>query len=115
MTGEGVNALRIVFQLIGLILTGIAVFLLGSDLFALYKTGAFQPVDTGSLWFSIHKDSLQLAEPAIARYLHPWLWHPLITTMLLWPAFVVIGAPGVLLLLLTGRSPRRKHRKLFLE
>ena len=44
----------------------------------------------------------------VQRYIHPALWDPRIVTVLLWPAGLVFGIPGLLLLLLV-RRPRR-HR-----
>ena len=66
------------------------------DLIAWAMNGAFHLTDVGTLWFTLHANSLQLAEPAVARYLHPFIWHPIISTLLLWPA-VAFGCPALVL------------------
>ena len=42
----------------------------------------------------------------MSRYVHPFLWHPVITTVLLWPAFAVFGVLGAIFLLLGRRRDR---------
>ena len=54
----------------------------------------------GNIWYSAHPGSLQLSEAIISRYIDPcgliialdctpFLWHPLIATLLSWPAGLV--------------------------
>jgi hypothetical protein len=50
----------------------------------------------GEMWFKIHPSSLNGAQAGIQRYVAPWLWEPVITTLLLWPGYLVFGIPGVL-------------------
>ncbi|NQW11317.1 MAG: hypothetical protein HQ481_15745 [Alphaproteobacteria bacterium] len=103
--------MRTVFRAVGWTLTGIAAVLLARDLFDLLSEGRFEPLSLGFVWNTLNSSSLQLAEAGVSRYLHPWLWHPVIVTLLLWPAFAVIGTPGVLLLLTT--RPRRRRGSVF--
>ena len=42
----------------------------------------------------------------MSRYVHPFLWHPVITTVLLWPAFAVFDVLGAIFLLLGRRRDR---------
>jgi hypothetical protein len=44
---------------------------------------------------------------------HPVLWHPVISTILLAPAFIVIGLPGALLAFLARRRRYGVHGDLF--
>jgi len=101
--------MRTACRVLGWILGGLAVVLLARDLLQWMSAGAFAPIDLGSLWWYLHEDSLKLAEPAIARYLHPALWHPVITTLLLAPAFAVFAVLAGLLLM-AGRSDGRRTR-----
>jgi hypothetical protein len=67
----------------------------------------------GEVWFAIHAESLQLAQPAIERHLAPWLWDPVLITILLLPASLTLLALGLVLLLLSSfrRSrPRFRNR-----
>jgi hypothetical protein len=47
---------------------------------------AFRFADVGELWFMLHRDSLQLLQPAIERHLAPFLWDPVMLTILTLPA-----------------------------
>ena len=56
------------------------------------------------LWYTLRPGSLVVAEAALER-LHPWLWDPVIASLLAVPAWLLLGLPG---LLLVWRSrPRR--------
>lgn len=61
----------------------------------------------GELWFLLHPESLQLAQPAIERHLVPWLWDPVLITVLLAPASITLAAIGLFLLLASGLRRRR--------
>ncbi|MBO22908.1 MAG: hypothetical protein CMM26_11150 [Rhodospirillaceae bacterium] len=84
--------------------------MLASDVLTSIDAGAFALIAAGELWFQLHQTSLQVAEPAIARHvpvIGPWLWHPAISTLLTWPALLVLGVPG---LLLAWLFRARRHR-----
>ena len=68
-----------------------------------FEAKAYEMFALGELWFEVHKDSLQLAQPAIQRYVHPRVWDPMIVTVLRAPAWAVFAAPGLLLLVLCRR------------
>jgi hypothetical protein len=100
----------IVGRVIGWILIVAAVAVLVRDIIAWIDTGNFALIAAGQLWFNLHQDSLQIAEPAISRHIPligPWLWHPVISTILTWPAVLVFAVPGILL----ARAFRRRHKK----
>ena len=64
------------------------------------RDGALRFADVGELWFMLHPNSLQLLQPAIERHLAPFLWDPVLLTILTLPAaplFVGLAAAfGVL-------------------
>ena len=64
----------------------------------------------GEIWFAIDVGSLNLAQAVIQRYLWPFLWEPVITSVLLLPGWAVFGAPG-LVLAWTGRTRRRRRAR----
>ncbi len=51
----------------------------------------------GELWFGLAPGTLNFLQAIIQRYLSPELWDPGIVTILLWPAWMVFAAPGVVL------------------
>src|SRR5215468_9616125 len=63
----------------------------------------FSRVD--EIWSLVHTASLQQLQPFIEGKAPPWLWDPVLTTVLNAPAVVVAGIAGVILLLL-GRRKR---------
>ena len=104
--------MRRVVKGVGWVLVILCAGMLCFDLVRTVVAGDLLITDLGTLWFEIHPTSLQQAEPAVARYLWPFLWHPIITTLLLLPAFAVIGVAGVLLVIL-GRGSGRGDGSLF--
>ncbi len=63
-----------------------------------YQTGEARLMAAGEMWFRLAPDSLNLVQALIQRYLFPELWDPVLQTILLWPAVLVLLVPGVLLL-----------------
>ena len=47
----------------------------------------------GEFWYKIDSHSLSVSQAGVQRYIAPWLWEPVITTILFLPAWVVFGAP----------------------
>jgi len=97
----------IVGRTIGYVLLLAAVAALAYDAAAWYDTGAFAAQAAGELWFRLHHPSLNLAQAVVQRYVDPRLWDPLIVAGLLWPAFAVLGVPGLLLAWLCRAGRRR--------
>src|SRR3979490_827293 len=70
------------------------------------KQGA--PISVGQLWFDLSRSSLNLVQAVVQRYIHPFLWDPIIVTILLCWAFAVLMVLGLLILALSGRRARRR-------
>jgi hypothetical protein len=93
-----------------LVLAGLVV--LGRDLLLFWDTGRFAPIVLGQLWYDLSPNTLQLAQPAIQRHVSPYLWDPVIQTVLLWWAFAIFFGLGIVLLaLFRRRDPRRFERR----
>ncbi|WP_226573825.1 hypothetical protein [Acuticoccus sediminis] len=54
----------------------------------------------GDLWFRLSPETLQLAQPAVQRYLHPAIWDPGILTFLLLPSWLGLIILAALCLLI---------------
>jgi hypothetical protein len=76
----------------------------------LANNGELAFTSLGEHWYMLHSASLNTAQAAIERHVAPFLWDPVTTTVLLLPAWVVIGGLGVLLYLL---GYRRKKLDVF--
>ena len=58
---------------------------LARDAWMRLEIGSFALTSAGQLWFDLHKNSLQLLEPALVRHVWPPLWDPVAITILQWP------------------------------
>jgi hypothetical protein len=65
--------------------------------------GGFTLRALGQWWFFIHPGSLQLAQPAIERHVAPFLWDPVILSLLQVPAALLFAGLGAALVLLIRR------------
>jgi len=95
---------RTVGRLIGWIflLAGLAVLV--RDLLVWLDTAHWAPIAFGQLWYLLNRSSLNLAQAVVQRYIHPFLWDPIIVTILLCWAFAVLTVLGALILALSSRG-----------
>jgi hypothetical protein len=104
----------VVLRLIGWLMVAVALGLLAREAYYWLTTGLWEILPAGQLWFNLHRNSLLLVQPAIERYLWTGLWNG-VETILTWPAWLVIGVPGLLLALLRFRrrraDPKRRYFK----
>ena len=61
-------------------------------------TKHWAPIALGQLWYDLNRSSLNLVQAVVQRYIHPFLWDPIIVSALLCWAFAVLMVLGVLLL-----------------
>ena len=87
----------IVGRVIGWTLLTLGLIILAWDIKGWVDEGALVFVTAGELWFTLHDGSLNLLQAVTQRYVLPELWDPIFVTVLLWPAFLVIGVPGLVL------------------
>ena len=93
---------------VGLVLLGLALTAFIYDLVIASNNGGYRAIAAGELWFRLHPTSLNLAQAVIQRYVWPGLWDPVIITILQWPAWSILGAPGAILAILFGPWGRKK-------
>ena len=103
--------LRFLFVLLGFVAIFIAIVALAAEAMSFASEGKLFAKPLGKLWFDYHKDSLLLLQPAIERYLHPWLWGGIVQPLLERPPIATAGAFGGLGLALVwlGRRGRRRN------
>jgi hypothetical protein len=87
---------------------GIAVFSFGWAVIDSFDAGAFRIGALGEQWFRLHKGSLGLLQAGTQRHIAPWLWDPVLQTILLWPGWLVFGVFWLVLRRLFRR--KRKNR-----
>jgi hypothetical protein len=103
--------MRLVGRLAGWVLVFTGLGLLARDIAASIAAHQLHLAVLGELIFKAAPGALNLAQAVIQRYVHPYLWDPVIVTVLLWWAAPVAFVPGALLVLLCrkrdGRRPWR--------
>ena len=92
------NAVR-AGKIVGWSLVILALAACAYELHASIETGGYRMIEAGALWFRFDVESLNLAQAIVQRFIHPYLWDPLIAGMLHWPAWSLLGGPGVALVL----------------
>src|ERR1700757_3884701 len=103
--GEG--GVMIVGRVIGWIalLAGAAVLV--RDVLVWIDTKHWAPIGLRQLWYDLNRSSLNLVQAVTQRYIHPFLWDPIIVSILLSWAFAVLMILGVLLLAVFRKRARR--------
>jgi hypothetical protein len=93
-------------RLIGwiILLSGFSVLV--RDLLVWIDTRHWAPIALGQLWFDLNRSSLNLVQAVVQRYIHPFLWDPIIVTILLCWAFAVLMVLGAVILAVSGRRAR---------
>ena len=86
---------------------GLGVF--GYDLWVFLDSGAVRLTALGQLWYWLHPASLNLVQAVVERYIHPFLWDPIIINVLLAPAALVFLIIGILFALIFRRRKRRRR------
>ena len=101
----------IIGRFIGWTLIIAALAALGYDAFAWWQSGRFVMHVAGEQWHALHPNSLNMLQAGIQRQVWPYLWDPIVVTILLWPAWAVLGVPGALLAWgFRQRGYRRRRR-----
>lgn len=103
--------IRFVLVLLAVLAFLVAGAALAAEIWSLAAGGKLFARPLGKLWFDAHKDSLLLLQPAIERYLTPWLWSAIVQPLLERPPLATTGAFGVLglALMLLARPFRRRR------
>jgi hypothetical protein len=71
-------------------------------------TKHWAPLVLGQLWYQLNRSSLNLVQAVVQRYVHPFLWDPIIVSILLSWAFAALMILGVLLLVLFRKRAARR-------
>jgi hypothetical protein len=86
---------------------GLGVF--AYDVWVFLNSGAVRLTALGQLWYWIHPGSLNLVQAVVERYIHPFLWDPIIINVLLAPAAAVFLVIGIAFALIFRRRKRRRR------
>lgn len=100
--------MRIALRIIGTWLIGLALVLLVIDGTKSLAANAVVMTSLGDIWTQIHQQSLEVVREFFRSRFFANLLDQVLDVLLTYPAFAVIGVPGIVLALL-GRKPRRER------
>lgn len=98
--------MRLLAHIVGWTLLIVALVIAIRDGLSSLDQNQFVVRPLGQLWFEIDASSLNTLQAGIERNLSPWLWDPVIITVLQAPAVAVFGVLGIVFLLLSRASGR---------
>ena len=101
----------IIGRVIGWILIIAALAALVYDAVGWARGDGFVMHAAGEVWYAVSPDTLNMLQAGIQRNVSPYLWDPVIVTVLLWPALLVLGVPGLLLVWLFRRRNGYRRRR----
>ncbi len=93
---------------LGVLLLVLALLALIYEIVMAAGASGYRPIAAGELWFSLHPYSLNLTQAITQRYLLPSLWDPIAVSILQWPAWSILGAPGAILAILFRPRTRKE-------
>ena len=101
--------MRLLFY-IGVILTVCAFILAAAEAAWYGMPGSTRSIIVSAydLWYTLSPSSLIILEIRVERILGSWVWDPIILSILKLPAWLIFGAPGVILLTIfrPNRDPK---------
>ena len=98
--------IRFVFRLAGLVFLAAGAVFLFNDLAASGSLEALRLTSFGGFWYAQSPETLNLSQAVIQRHVAPFLWDPVLQTVLTWPLAAVVAGLGALFLVLTARRRR---------
>ena len=96
--------IRLIFRFLSAISLAVAVIMAVSDATRSIAISHLEPTPLGAYWLQYAPDSLDAARVWIAANA-PWLWDPLLATVLKVPGFAAFGVLAFLLYAIGHRRP----------
>ncbi len=85
----------IVGRVFAWLVLALAGFALVQDAIGYFASGRFSFAPLGQFWYSLHPFSLNLVQAVVERRIHPFLWDPILISILQLPAFAAIAIVGL--------------------
>lgn len=103
-----ISVLKFLFRLLGYACLAIAIIAGISDASTSIAQSQVQLVPLGQVLYDFFPDTFPILQPAIERHVHPFLWDPVVLTLLVWPVWAVFAPLGLIFLWLGARRRRRQ-------
>ncbi len=91
-------------------LVACAIMTLGRDAFLGYERGHFALAPLGEIWYAIDRGSLNLVQAVVERYVHPFVWDPVLFTIIGLPAAPFFAFLALILFFWVWRSRQGRRR-----
>ena len=104
--------LRFIAKFVGLLFLVFSVITIVLDLSRSIANSTLTITPLGLEWFNFSSGSLNLTEAIISRYLHPFLWNPILQNILLMPSWLVFFVLAIMFFWL-GRKRKRGWQERF--
>ena len=104
--------IKAVFRLLGLLILALALITAVLDIARSIADSALVITPLGKDWFDLSVDSLNLSQAIVQRYVHPYVWDPIIQSILQMPSWLVF-AVFALLLMWIGRKRKAGWQKSY--
>lgn len=100
--------LKLIFRLAGYLLLAGALLALVADGSKSIARSELVLMPLGQFWFDHAPEALKLVQAVIQRHVSPFLWDPVLQTLLTWPIWAVLLPLGMILLWLGTRGRKRR-------
>jgi hypothetical protein len=98
-------------RILGWLLIAVALLALGGDGLRWLESGMLTFIALADFWARLDPPTWSLMQTIGQEYLPPVLWDPGLATILRWPAVVVLGLFGLLLIVVfRKRASKRRQR-----
>ncbi len=102
--------ISLALRLIGWLLLAVAIVAAVQDITRSIAASKFVFVSLGAAWSQFSLNTIQAAQGAIQGYVHPFIWDPVIQTVLLWPTWLVFAALALIFFMLGRRRKKALGR-----
>ena len=96
--------IRFLFRFVGFVILAGGFIALIYDGTKSIAGGSLVFTPLGQIWNNVHSTSLQLLQPAIERHVSPFLWDPVVLSILTTPAWIVFAIIGAILMLIGSKK-----------
>ncbi len=99
----------IIGRIIGWLITAVALMAAGAEVVAALEDGGYRGLAIGELWYLLDRESLNVSQAVVQRYVLPALWDGVVF-LLLQPAWLVFGIAGPVIVLIFGSNRERREK-----
>lgn len=97
---------RLIGRIMGVALLSGALIAIAVEALGWWRDDVWETVTLGGAWVSVNANSLVGLGAFVEKSISPWLWFEIMVPLLTLPLWLVLGLPGVVLVIATRRKRR---------